>query len=347
MRHPWVNLRAPLLVGGLLSIVVFVAGCNGKVDGGKDQGAGSPPAAESTPPRESTLKGVALSPKSFEPADFTDFFERAAQAGKVVAWAGDWNELGGAKGGPRVVTELARTRGYVPVIEAQFFHQDGGRLLRPLDEATKRSYKDSAVAFAKEYHPEYLAFGIEVNMLYEQSPAEFDRFVVFYDELYDAVKAVSSDTRVFTTFQLEKMKGLSGGLFGGTNDPDKAQWRLLERFPKADLIAFTTYPGLIYKDPADMPADYYDEIAKHTSKPVAFTEIGWHSEASPRGWESSESEQAGFIGRFFGLTGSLKKEMAIWSFMYDQKTIEPFRSMGLRRKDGTARPAWDSWLNAD
>lgn len=142
------------------------------------------------------------------------------------------------------------------------------------------------------------------------------------------------------------MKGLSGGLFGGINDPTKSQWSLLDRFPKSDIIAFTTYPGLIYENPSEIPADYYSEIKSHTVKPIAFTEIGWHSGTGPTGWESSDAEQAGFVTTFFSLTEELNKELVIWSFLYDQDISEPFNSMGLRRSDGNAKPAWDSWVNA-
>jgi hypothetical protein len=223
-------------------------------------------------------------------------------------------------------------------------------LLRPLDDATKQMYKNSAAAFADKYKPRYFAFGIEANTLYEKSPANFDVFVQFYSEVYDAVKAKSPDTKVFTIFQLERMKGLNGGLFGGTNDPTKAQWSLLARFSKSDIIAFTTYPGLIYKAPAEIPGDYYTEIKARTipqKSGIAFTEIGWHSDASPPGWESSDGEQVEFVVTFFNLTKDLNKELVIWSFMYDQDIFEPFKSMGLRRRsDGTAKLAWDKWLNA-
>jgi hypothetical protein len=124
--------------------------------------------------------------------------------------------------------------------------------------------------------------------------------------------------------------------------PDKEQWFLLEKF-KTDICAFTTYPCLIFKDPSEIPRDYYTEISNYTTKPIAFTEIGWHSEASPLGWESSEAEQAEFIETFHSITKDMNVEITIWSFLYDQKTIEPFRSMGLLHEDGTARPALDSW----
>jgi hypothetical protein len=170
--------------------------------------------------------------------------------------------------------------------------------------------------------------------------------VDLYAEVYDEVKAVSPNTNVFTNFQLEKMKGLRGGLFGGTNDPDKAQWFLLDRF-KQDIVSFSTYPMLIYKSPSEIPSDYYDEkITAHTSKPIAFTEIGWHSDDDIPGWESSGTEQAEFIETFFTLTRNLDMPIAIWSFMFDQDIPDPFKHTGLIHNDGTAKPAWDAWIKA-
>ncbi|MEM2930115.1 MAG: hypothetical protein QW797_04590 [Thermoproteota archaeon] len=291
-----------------------------------------------------TLKGVSLSPRSFQQSDLMDFFEKAKQGGKIVSWAGDWNELGAVNGGPKVVTELASTYDYIPLIELQFFTQSDGRLLRPLNEMTKEDYKNSTVEFAEKYKPKYLAIGIEVNVLYEKSLEDFEEFVEFYDEVYDAVKSKSPDTKVFTVFQLEKMKGLNGGLFGGENDPAKSQWFLFDSFPKSDIIAFTTYPGLVYENPSEIPENYYSEIILHTEKPVAFTEVGWHSNASPEGWESSDAEQAEFVTLFFSLTKNMNKEIEVWSFLYDQNVSEPFNSMGLWRIDGTSKPAWDSWV---
>jgi hypothetical protein len=186
-----------------------------------------------------------------------------------------------------------------------------------------------------------------VNTLYEKSPQDFEIFTRLFDDTCDAVKAASPGTKVFTVFQLERMKGLQGGLFGGVNDPGLAQWGLLDRFPKADLIAFTTYPGLVFPSPADIPAEYYAEAAARAAKPIAFTEIGWHSAAAPAGWESSEDEQAEFVRTFFALTAGVKPEMAVWSFLFDPETDPPFDSMGLyRRSDGNPKSAWDAWIGA-
>ncbi len=320
--------------------IVFVGGC---VQQAGQKTVNANPNSEST---IQAMKGVSLSPRSFQQNDFIDFFNKASQAGKAVMWAGDWNELSKTEsGGPVVVASLASTYGYIPIIELQFFTQSDGKLLRPLDESTKQDYKDSAAAFAKKYKPKYMGLGIEINTLYEKSPGDFDAFSSFYSEVYDAIKKESPNTMVFTVFQLEKMKGLNGGLFGGTNDQSKSQWSLLDRFSKSDIIAFTTYPGLVYKTPAEIPPDYYLEIKSHTTKPIAFTEVGWHSAASPKGWESSDVEQAEFVAIFFSLTKGLGIKLAVWSFLYDQNTIEPFNSMGLLRSDGSSKPAWNVWTN--
>ncbi len=337
-----------LLFSGLL----LLSGCTQqkKADGSVGTAPGGSSATETAPspsaPIGGFVKGVSLSPKSFQAEDFTGFFAEAKEAGSVVSWSGDWQELGSENSGAKVVAELASVHGYAPAVIAQFFTQSDGGLLRPLDSATKESYKESAAAFAEKYNPAYMGFGIEVNILYEKSPSDFEEFAKFYSGVYDAVKAASPETKVFTVFQLEKMKGMHGGLFGGENNPDNAEWQLLEKFPKSDLIALTTYPGLIYSSPGEIPEDYYAGIKQHTAKPIAFTEIGWHSRASPAGFESSESEQAEFISTFFRLSKGLNKKLAIWSFLYDPSTHEPFNSMGLRRADGSARPAWDVWVGA-
>jgi len=284
-----------------------------------------------------TLKGVSLSPRSSSAEDFTGFFEEAIQAGDIVMWAGDWDELRVDQGAPKVVTGLASTYGYIPLIEVTI--HSSGQLIRPLDTNNLQVYRSRVLAFAEEYQPKYLGLGIEINGLYVKSPTEFEKYVPFYNEVYDAVKEISPETQVFTVFQLELMKGLTMWEI----EEHEAHWELVNRF-KADLIAFTTYPGLFYRDPSIIPEDHYTEIESHTTKPIAFTEIGWHSEPSPQGWESSEQEQAEFVTTFFRLTNDLDVKIAIWSFMYDPETIEPFCSMGLRRDDGTARPAWDAWL---
>lgn len=285
------------------------------------------------------LKGVSLSTRADE--YFVQFFEEAAEAGEIVMWAGDWMEIE-TEGAPKVVTEFASIYDYIPLVEVTYYTQGEGELIRPLTEENKQTYKESTIAFVEKYNPEYFVMGIETDIMYEKSPEDYEDFVVFYNEMYDEIKKVSPDTKVFTVFQLEKMKGCEFWV-GKPCNSSNSRWELIDDF-KTDIVAFSTYPCLVYKDPSDIPEDHYTEINQHVSKPIAFTENGWHTEAYPPGWESSEEEQAEYVERFFELTKDLDVELTIWSFMYGQGTIQPFNTMGLRRPDGTAKPAWDAWV---
>ena len=126
MKLNYLPIVTVLLIG-----IILISGCTQKNTQDLD-----------SKQKSQTLKGISLSPKSFESADFTDFFEKAKQTGDIVSWAGDWNELSNVQsGGPTVVASLANVYGYIPIIEAQFFTQSSGMLIRPLDNAKKQIYK--------------------------------------------------------------------------------------------------------------------------------------------------------------------------------------------------------------
>ena len=332
MRRSALLIIGSVFVVSLLTIAFIVDGLNKK----DSQGVATP---TDTSNRSEFKRGFGLSPYNYSNEGFNDFLKMAKLGGGVITWSGDWVQLSDINSGPHVVAKLAQSQGLEYVIITQFFTQSTRQLLRSLDETTFKSYKESAVVFAQTYKPKYLGFGIEVNVI--NSSATYSEFVAFFADLKAAVKGVSADTKVFTVFQLELMKGLSGGLFGGENDPNKAQWKLLDDFD-VDCVAFTTYPCLVYRDPSEMPDDYYSEISEHTSLPVIFTEIGWFR-TGPKGWESNTEEQVRFIKYFFTAEKDLKPGLMIWSFLYDQDVIEPFNSMGLININMSNRLAWEAW----
>jgi hypothetical protein len=267
-----------------------------------------------------------------------------------LRWAGDWAEIGNPNGGINTVAALKDQFEYEPVYEVNVFKQGPTELLRPLTGEQADEYVRLAREFVEREQPEYFGIGIEINILYEEMPAEFDKLVALFDRAATAIKEVSPDTQVYTTFQLERMYGLNGGLWGGTDDPSKATWDLIGLFPRADLFAFTTYPTLNYRSPADVPDTYYTDILAHVGgKPVAFTEIGWPAEMDITGWESDDAEQAEFVTRLFDLVGPLDPSLLMWSFMFDFSALTlpaPFQSMAFMCGDNTERPAFAAWRDA-
>ena len=291
-----------------------------------------------------SLKGVGFAPRSAQPFDIIDFFKQAKSIGNAVVWAGDWKEFEYARGFPTLIVEQAHLNGLTAVIEVTPFSRTDGKLLRKLDDKTQRKYVAGAADFASRYQPRYLGLGIDSDALYARSPSDFNKFVALFDRTYDEVKAVSPGTKIFTVFQLEKMKGLNGGLYGGANDPSKNLWFLPDKLPKADLIAFNTYPGMIYQTPSEIPCDYFTGIRACTARPLAFSGTGWQSAEAPAGRPVGEAQQAEYVGVFTALTADLNPEFSAWSYLYDPlDPAEPFNSMGLLRGDGTPRPAWHAW----
>ncbi len=286
-------------------------------------------------------KGVSLSPIDYS-GNFSAFFDKAQEAGSILTWGGDFDAFKNDTGSAYAVTNLFLAKGFTPVI---IIHPDE-------PDKVNETQKLYAKHYAEMYHPKFLGIGNEINgeQVYEQSAEKFDNFTKLFNETYDIIKSVSPLTKIFTIFQLERMKGLQGGLFGGTNDTTNLNdWFLMNNASKADFFAFTTYPCMIYGDPSEMPSDYYTEILAHTNKPIAFTEIGWYY-GVPTGsgwepWNSSKQEQADFVGTYFSLTKTIPLEFNIWAFLYDQAAPVPFDKMGLLAKTENSSLAWREWIN--
>lgn len=294
------------------------------------------------------LRGFNFLPKNFSSSGFSDFFSKLPKSRAAVTWAGDWQEIERSSGAPQTVANLAKKYNYEPIFLVSTYKDAGsfGNVvpIRPI-ESNGQAYIDGAVAFCKKYSPAYFGIGIETNRIYASSVAEFEKFVNLFDQTADAMHAACSSTKIFTAFNLEHLRGLRGGLFGGVNNENKNDWQLLDRFGKADFLAFTTYPGIVYKDPSEMSANYYSAIIAHTNKSVAFSEAGWPSKISAAGWASSEDEQTRFIETFISQTKNLKPLFSIWSFLYDQNLPDPFQDIGLINSEGTPRSGYQLWIN--
>lgn len=303
------------------------------------KGAGGEVDTPTSGKKETTLKGVSLSPKSFGAADFGAFFGEAVKSASVISWAGNWTELERAGSAPYTVAKLGKRHGYQPVIIVGANDAKTG----DLGEQNKQRFIAAVQNFADSTKVPYMGLGNEINRVQAKSASGYATFKQWFAEAAIAIKQKSPDTRVFTTFQYEQLNGLNGGLFGGQNDESAALWQLIADFPSADLVAFTTYPYIIYKDPSLVPEDYYSRITKHTDRPIVFTEIGWPSGTEAAGYESTPEEQSSFVSRFAELTSQLSVEFAIWPFLYEQDIPKPFTTIGLIDKSGNPKPALAVW----
>jgi hypothetical protein len=329
-----VIIAALIILGSCCIVVIIILANRSPVQNDNQQNTITP-----TPTIAYGQKATAIQNKS-------GFWTNAQDCCELIGWYGDWGELAKNNGGVAgSTTTLARTNNLEPFIIVSPFNQSSGNFSLPVNDTNTKSYLDSTEKFLTRYQPQYLGIGVEINLLYDKSPAKYQQFLEIYKLAYARIKSVSPSTMVFPVFQLEQLKGLRGGIFGGKNDVSKNDWKLLADFKDfSDMTGFTTYPGLIYGKPADIPADYYSQISLYTDKPVIFSELGWFT-TGVKGWESNETEQAEFLTTYFNLTKDLPVVFSSWSLLYDIPNQGIFSSMGLLDEDGNKKQAYLTWKN--
>lgn len=229
---------------------------------------------------------------------------------------------------------------------------DRGRLAALPDDLRGRDFSDARIraafiAYAKymalNYRPAYMALGVEVNMFYHRrGDAAFRNFQSLYFEAYDAVKEVSPETLVFPTFQYEDLVGLVSSA--------QPAWSLIARFePKLDLVAISTFPGFVFVNVDQLPADYYRQLRTRTERQLAIVSSGWSSApANGLTGVEAEAEQARFLRRLLDEAARLDAEMLIWYLARDPVVTPgsgflPLAATGLYRPDGQPKSAWLIW----
>ncbi|RLI44986.1 hypothetical protein DRO69_06170 [Candidatus Bathyarchaeota archaeon] len=250
--------------------------------------------------------------------------------------------------GQTFVEKNIRKNGMFPLIHISFIGLNVTLVTPPgmesatfSDLAWREAYKQAVIDVVKASRPLYLSIGNEVNRWYEKYGAEennpngFQHFVSLYEEIYDAVKELSPETKVFCTFAREIV-----------SENREADLNVLSMFnpDKMDLLIFTSYPYAVQgiNRPSDIPDDYYSETLSYLpDKQVGFSELGWPSIDVFGG----EQAQADFITQ---VAGRLTREQGVnlhlfgWAWLHD---LDENDHIGLIKRDGTKKLAYEVWKN--
>lgn len=278
--------------------------------------------------------GFSLSPYAYDEEGMSQFIEHM-EPFSVLRWAGSPDEFTTA-GPPEVMARLKEEYGWEILLATQLYEEGDGST-----ELTVNMRSEQIVEHVKKYNPEYIALGVEVNTKFNDDKDAIKKYANTCNELAQRIREASPTTKVMITFQYEWLLGLRDGLFGAEHA--EATWEYLDYFD-VDIIGFTTYPCLYYQDPWSIPANYYEQILQHTDKAIAFTEIGWYSDAEIAEWESSPEEQERFIRRYLSLVEILDPVMSVWSFMYGIFDEQPFKEMSMFDSSYKAKASYNSWL---
>ena len=213
------------------------------------------------------------------------------------------------------------------------------------NEDIRHAFITYAEYIAESYQPKYLALGIEINSYQQHQPEDFERFVILYHETYEAVKAISPDTLIFPTFQLEELQGLLP-----LEEPLRSQWHLISRFePRLDLLAVSSFPGLVFPTADEIPDAYFSQISLYSERPIAITGLGYSSAPAEDATRAeAEAAQAAFVRRTLNNAEQIGIALVVWFAGQDptftgEAPLDLLRDAGLIRQDGTAKPAWTIW----
>jgi hypothetical protein len=290
-------------------------------------------------------------PTTAQGQSFDDAYAQAAQYSEFVpVWGrptpfydlatelnGSWGQI--------FVKNLIRDNGMFPIVHMSFIGSDmtlvapsGMENATLSDPAWRAAYKEAALDIVKIARPRYLSLGNEVNRWYEKygedGPNGFKNYVSLYEDIYDAVKKLSPETKVFCVFAREIV-----------SENREAKLEVISLFnpDKMDLLVFTSYPYALGKtNPSMIPDDYYSKAADYMpGKPFGFSEIAWASLDALGG----EQAQADFIVQ---ATTRLTRDRGInlhlfgWSWLHDLNEND---AVGLIKFNGTEKLGYTAWKN--
>jgi hypothetical protein len=216
----------------------------------------------------------------------------------------------------------------------------------------QRLYRNYVRALLDMLHPNYLGLAAETNLVRAIAPRP----------VYDAVVRMTNDAAadirrqhpasalpLYVSVQVETAWGKLGkqAAFVGI-DQD------MRDFPFMNVIALSSYPYLGgFKDPGQIPLDYYTRVRGSRSLPLMVVEGGWPSVSARGVFSSSPEMQARYIARQSELLDAAKAigvfqlsftDLDLGSFPRPVPAILPlFAALGLVDSNLRPKPALGIW----
>lgn len=137
------------------------------------------------------------------------------------------------------------------------------------DIEVKQAFLNYTLRAIKFFKPDYLAIGIESNIMISKAPKYWRDYIELNTYIYNNVKNKYPDLPVFTTIQYEHLRGIESD----SKKNLKLQMPLVKELMKhSDYLALSTYNyGFLHSNP---PNKNYFDLALSFNKPIAIAESG-------------------------------------------------------------------------
>jgi hypothetical protein len=342
----------PLLDAGRIDEAeAIVDGALAQLEGGA---AAPAPRALPGPADHALLAMIPASPDG-NPSLVPSAFEASRRLGaELLYWYLSWADA--TERGAEFVVPALGAGGRVAINFGLVRTTVPGKLPKPWKSFDEPGFAEAFAKFAGEFaarhRPDYVFVGNEANTYLRSHPEQVAAYEEIVRRTRDAVHAAAPGVRV--------------GVVVSYRDADRhGQWPMIRRLAAAaDLVGYTVYgyadPDFQFGDPRDGLAWLERVPSALPGTPYAIVETGWNS-ADVLG--SSEAEQAEFARLFFRHLATTRAEFVTWFLYQDGKDcsrtargflgrgmnpsnerFEIFKAFlcnfGLRRSDGTPKPAW-------
>ena len=232
---------------------------------------------------------------------------------------------------------------------------------RELDHPeVKEAFLKFVLRSVEAMKPDYLAIGIELNVLLSKNPDAWPSMKELYRETYEGVKKQHPNLPVFFTTEVLHYQKLAAEAHGTDQEEEVA-----ELMKHSDIFAMSVYPHMSYGVPRPIPASVLDFATKF-KKPIAVSESGMTSrdvelKAFNLTLRGSEADQKQFVELLLSTAARDRYEFVVLFATTDfeklcDKLPPPMDDLariwaytGLQTSDGKPKPAldvWDAYLKA-
>ena len=132
----------------------------------------------------------------------------------------------------------------------------------------KRAFLNFVLRSIEAMRPDYLAIGVESNVLLSRDPARWTQLKELHRDTYAAVKKNHKTLPVFFTTEVLHYRRLSREAKGFDQEKEVA-----DMMRHSDLFAMSLYPYMSSAVPRPVPASFFD-FARRFNKPIAVAESG-------------------------------------------------------------------------
>ena len=186
----------------------------------------------------------------------------------------------------------------------------------------------------KNYNPEFLTLGIEVNYYALICPNGYKEFVTLFNSIKTQLKKQYPSMKIGLSFQLELLYGVHDGWKG-----NKAIEPLTVIDDNCDYIGISLYPDIAESGLRQTNfTDYLDSVCSITPQPIGISETGMSS------IHFKESTRVNFLNQIYNKAEKFNMMFVIWGTVNDDVRFYDWKSrLGMIDVYGVPKKEYLQW----